>query len=81
MSLNSSYKDKDGNLKSTIVPFIPPGTIVTTSRNDVEYIITEYGVVNLKYQGVSQRVKKMISIAHPQFRDELNFQARKIGWI
>lgn len=81
MSLNSTYKDKEGNLKSTIVPFIPPGTIVTTSRNDVEYIITEYGVVNLKYQGVSQRVKKMISISHPQFRDELTFQANKIGWI
>ena len=63
MSLNSTYKDKEGKLKSTIVPFIPPGTIVTTSRNDVEYIITEYGVVNLKYQGVSQRVKKMISIS------------------
>ena len=81
MALNSTYKDKDGKLKSTIVPFIPPGTIVTTSRNDVEYIITEYGVVNLRYQGVSQRVKKMIGIAHPQFRDELTFQAKKIGWI
>lgn len=81
MSLNSTYKDKEGKLKSTIVPFIPPGTIVTTSRNDVEYIITEHGVVNLKYQGVSQRVKKMISISHPQFRDELTFQAKKIGWI
>lgn len=81
MSLNSTFKDKEGKLKSTIVPFIPPGTIVTTSRNDVEYIITEFGVVNVRYQGVSQRVKKMISIAHPQFRDELTFQAKKIGWI
>lgn len=81
IALNSTYKNKEGQLRSRIVPFLPSGTIVSTSRNDIEYVVTEYGVINLRYKGISQRVREMISIAHPDFREELLFQAREIGWL
>jgi len=77
LALNSTWKDKEGNLKSSILPFMPPGTIVTTPRTEVEYVITEHGVANLKYKTVPDRIKAMISIAHPDFRDELRFQAKR----
>lgn len=44
---------------------------VTTSRNDVEYVVTEYGVANLRYHTVRDRAKALIGISHPKFRDEL----------
>jgi len=81
IALKSTYSDKEGHLHSKIVPTFPAGTIVTTSRNDVEYIVTEYGAVNLKYQSVEKRTRKLISIAHPDFRDKLEFEAKKIGWL
>jgi acyl-CoA hydrolase len=58
-----------------------PGTIITLQRSDVNYVITEYGVRNLKNTTVSQRVERLISIAHPDFRDELSFEARKMKLI
>lgn len=79
--LDSTYTDKEGNLKSKIVPTLAEGTIVTTSRNEVEFVVTEYGVVDISFESISKRVKKMISIAHPQFRDELTFTAKKNRWI
>lgn len=81
IALNSTYKDSEGKLKSRIVPFLPAGTIVSTSRNDIQYVVTEYGVANVRFKGVSQRVKELIGIAHPDFRDELLFQAKRIGWL
>lgn len=59
-----------GNV-SRIVPFITEGSAVTTSRNDVNYIITEYGIANLKGKTLKERAKSLIEIAHPDFRDEL----------
>jgi len=56
---------------SRIVPFLDHGSCVTTSRNDVEYIVTEYGIANLRGKSLKQRAKALISIAHPDFRDEL----------
>ena len=79
--LASTYTDREGNLKSKILPALPEGTVVTTSRNEVEYVVTEYGVVDLSLESISSRVKKMISIAHPMFRDELTFAAKKYRWI
>lgn len=81
MALNATFTDSTGKLKSRIVPFLPPGTIVSTSRNDVEYVVTEFGVANLRFKGISERIRAMINIAHPDFRDELLFQAKKIGWF
>lgn len=81
LALNSTYTDKEGQEHSRIVPNLSPGTIVTTSRCDVEYVVTEYGVAYLRWQSVSNRVQRIINIAHPDFRDELRFKAKKAGWI
>lgn len=62
---------------SKIVPLLTPGAIVTTSKNDVDYIVTEYGIAKLRGKTLSQRTKALISIAHPKFRDELTFAAKK----
>lgn len=56
---------------SRIVPFLDHGSAVTTSRNDVHYIVTEYGIADLKGKSLKQRAASLISIAHPDFRDEL----------
>ena len=60
-----------GGKISKIVPFLDQGAAVTTNRYDVEYVCTEYGIVNLKYRTVRDRARMLISIAHPQFQDEL----------
>jgi len=60
-----------GGKISRIVPYIDQGAAVTTSRNDVEYVITEYGIANLRYHTLRDRAKSLIQIAHPKFRDEL----------
>ena len=62
---------------SKIIPSLTPGAIVTTSKNDVDYIVTEHGVAKLRGKTLSQRTKALIAIAHPKFRDELTFAARK----
>ncbi len=46
------------------MPTLPEGTVVTTPRNEVEYVVTEYGVVDINFDCISTRVKKLISIAH-----------------
>ena len=60
---------------------LPLGSAVSTRRNDVHYVVTEYGIVNLRYRTIEERVKAMISIAHPEFRDRLTFQAKKEGLL
>lgn len=64
---------------SRIVPTLTPGALVSTSKNDVDCIVTEYGVAELKGKTLSQRAKALIKIAHPQFRDQLIAAARKQG--
>ena len=54
---------------------LTPGNIVTTPRTDVMYVVTEYGIVNLKGKSVPERAMAMISIAHPDFREDLERQA------
>ncbi|MGL5411609.1 acetyl-CoA hydrolase/transferase family protein [Cetobacterium sp.] len=56
---------------STICPYHKLGSVVSFSRNDVDYIVTEYGVANLTGKSVRERVESLIKIAHPKFRDEL----------
>jgi acyl-CoA hydrolase len=57
--------------KSRIVLDLTPGNIVTTPRSDVMYVVTEYGMVNLKGKSVAERAKALIAIAHPDFREGL----------
>ena len=66
---------------SRIVPQLKPGATVSLSRNDLHYLVTEYGCVCLRGLGVADRAKAIISIAHPKFRDELTEKARALGLI
>lgn len=77
--LPSCYQDKNGIIKSRIVPTLPLGAIVTDSRTVAHYIVTEYGKFNLKGKTVWQRAEGLISLAHPQFRDELIAAAQEQG--
>ena len=76
---SSTFKDKAGNLKSRILPVLDSGSIVTDTRTNTHFVVTEYGKVNLKGLSTWQRAEKLISIAHPQFRDELIKDAQKMG--
>jgi acyl-CoA hydrolase len=69
---------KNGTI-SKIKSILTPGACVTTSKNDVDYIVTEYGLAHLRGEPLSVRAKRLIAIAHPDFRDELTFEAKKRG--
>jgi acyl-CoA hydrolase len=72
--LASTY-DRRGESRSRIVLNLTQGNIVTTPRSDVMYVVTEYGLVNLKGKSVAERAIALISIAHPDFREQLECQA------
>ena len=76
LALNSTAKN---HTISKIVPYFAPGNITTISRYDVQYIVTEYGVADLKYKTERQRAEALIAIAHPKFRDELKAKAAEMG--
>ena len=68
-----------GGTISKIKSILTPGAIVTTSKNDVDYIVTEFGVAHLRGESLSSRARQLIAIADPNFRDELTFEAKKRG--
>ena len=72
---STTKNDTISKIKSTLTP----GAVVTTSKNDVDYIVTEYGVAHLRGEPLSSRARQLIAIAHPNFRDELTFEAKKRG--
>jgi acyl-CoA hydrolase len=67
-----------GDTISRIVPSLSPGTHVTTSKNDINYVVTEYGVAQLRGKSAKQRALEMIGIAHPDFRAQLKEQATQL---
>ncbi len=69
-----------GGTISRIVPTLTPGTHVSTSKNDVNYVVTEHGVAQLRGKSAKQRAAELIAIAHPDFRRELQEQAAKLGF-
>lgn len=71
---------KNGQI-SRIVPTLKPGAGVVTSRGDVHYVVTEYGVANLHGKTVQERAKALIELAHPDFRDELRQYAKETYYI
>ncbi len=65
---------------SRIVPVLSPGTHVTTSKNDINYVVTEFGVAQLRGKSAGQRARALIGIAHPNFKAELSAAASKLGF-
>jgi acyl-CoA hydrolase len=76
--LPSTAKD---NTISRIVPTLTPGTHISTSKNDINYVVTEFGVAQLRGKSAKQRAQELISIAHPDFRAELTAQAKAINLL
>ena len=66
---------------SKIVPMLKQGAAVSLSRNNVDFIVTEFGAVKLKGNSIKERVEKLISIAHPKFREQLMEEAKKLSYI
>ncbi len=82
ISLSSTHKDREGRLHSRIVPTLQPGSIVTVPRSIVQYVATEYGIVQLKGKSTWERAEALTGIAHPDFRDELVREAERMRiWI
>lgn len=79
LCLHSTRSLKSGEMISNIMPVFEPGTIVTTPRAAVHYIVTEYGAVCLKGLATYERAEALISIAHPDFREELKEAAERMG--
>ena len=76
MAMNSTAKN---GAISKIKPMLTPGAAVTTHKNEVDCIVTEYGVAELMGKTVRERTKALINIAHPKFREELEFEAKKMN--
>ncbi len=76
---SSTFTSKDGAMHSRIRPTLAPGSIVTDTRANVHYFVTEYGMVNLKGLPTWQKCEALISVAHPDFRDELIKEAEKMN--
>ena len=77
--MSSTVTGKDGTVKSRIVPTLTPGSIATDPRSCVQYIVTEHGMINLKGLSTWERAEAIISIAAPQFREQLIQDAEKMG--
>ncbi len=77
----ASTFEKKGERKSRIVTALTKGNIVTTPRSDMMYVVTEYGMVNLKGRTVAERAQLLISIAHPDFRENLSREAHQHNLI
>jgi 4-hydroxybutyrate CoA-transferase len=81
IAMGSTNTLRDGTMVSKIMPTLRPGAGVTTGRNHVHYVVTEYGVADLYGKSVRQRVKELVKVAHPDFREDLEKQAKELNWI
>lgn len=64
---------------SKIVPYFAPGNVTTVPRYDVQYVVTEFGIADLKFKSEQERAEALIAIAHPKFQDELRAKASEMG--
>ena len=67
-----------GRRISRIVPMLEPGSVVTAQRAFVDYVVTEHGVAALKGKTLKQRAAALIEVAHPDYREELRTEAKRI---
>ena len=79
MCTHSTRTKPNGEVVSLIHPTLPRGSIITTPRTATHYVVTEYGAVNLKGKSTWQRAESLISVAHPDFREDLIQEAEKMG--
>lgn len=70
-----------GGTISKIVPRLSPGAHVTTGKNEIAFVVTEYGVVDMRGKSLRERAKALIELAHPKFRDELREEAAKLNYM
>lgn len=77
--MTATFTDKQGQLVSRIKPALSPGTIITTPRTVVQYMVTEYGIVNMKGKSTWERAEGIVSLAHPDFREGLIKSAEEAG--
>ena len=78
----STYEDKKtGQIRSRIVPVLPQGEIVTAPRSQIHQLVTEWGCTLLAGQSIRERCRRIISLAHPDFRDALSREAEKLGLL
>ncbi|WP_071394661.1 acetyl-CoA hydrolase/transferase family protein [Bacillus tuaregi] len=75
------YSTAKNDSISKIVPLLSPGSVVSTTKNDVDYVVTEFGKAELRGKTVQGRTEALINIAHPKFREELTFEAIKRGFL
>jgi itaconate CoA-transferase len=80
-SIIAFYSTAKSGEVSRVVPMLSPGAAVTTPRNEVHFVASEYGVANLKGKTVRERAKALISLAHPKFREQLEAEARTLKYI
>ena len=66
---------------SRIVSCLCPGAPVTTMKNTVDHVVTEYGIAELRGRSIAQRARALIRISHPKFRAALGAEARKLGYL
>lgn len=81
IALPSTTRLKDGTVVSRIVPMLKPGAGVTTTRNHVRFVVTEWGVADLYGKTIRQRARALIEIAHPDFREELERKAYELRYL
>src|SRR4029079_16142312 len=70
-----------GGTVSRIRATLTPGSMVTTLKNTVDQVVTEFGVADLRGRSISERATALIRIAHPRFREELTAEARTFGYL
>jgi len=80
LCMSSTY-ERDSRRESRIVAHLAESNIVTTPRTDVMYVVTEYGISNLKGKSVPERARALVNLAHPDFRDDLERTARECGLL
>ena len=66
---------------SRIRATLTPGSVVTTLKNTVDHVVTEYGIADMRGRSIAQRARSLIAIAHPHFRDSLEAEARELGYL
>jgi acyl-CoA hydrolase len=74
---STAQHDSVSRIRSTLTP----GSVVTTLKNTVDHIVTEFGVADMRGRSISQRAAALIAIAHPKFRDQLTVDAKAMGYL